>query len=228
MLINNQGWLETVAQGLPAVTHVPALDRTSILTVPKPLGIVWHWTGGRGGFEGFGPALANEIRTYDKMKDRPASWHVLVCKDGRLIQSVPFTKGSWHVGKPGLIGSMKCININRATVGVELENAGRLEKKDGRFYCHPFVEKDGQADPKLEVPANRVQLHGSVYFDHFPVEQEMAATRLLQALVGWGGWKMEVCRYGHFQFDPQRREDPGSLWMEVILPLVLDRIFGTP
>lgn len=231
MNVDKNGWLTVNEEGFPAVVITPSVRNTG-LEVPKPVGIVWHWTGGRGGFPNFAPALVNEIRTYTRGKDRAASWHVLVAKDGRLFQSISFEHGSWHVGKPGRIGSRLTTNINKCTVGVELENAGRLEKIDGKFYCWPFwinpdlAPSQRKPDPKLEVAPDRAVLHDGVWFDDFPAAQEQAAGRLLQALVGWAGWKRDVCSYGHCDFDPTRREDPGLLWTEIILPRVLNRTFG--
>lgn len=237
MRIGQDGWLEVQESGLPPVLRFPTV-RTSQLDIGAgelPLGIVWHWAGGNGKTEHYAENLAKSIQTYDKTKDRAASWHVLVAKDGRLLQSAPFNVGTWHVGRPGRIGDPSKLfgNINRATIGVELENAGRLEKVGDRYYCWPFwLDPDAapevrQPDPKLEIPPERAVVHEGAFFDSFPEAQEHAAARLLQTLVVRFRWRRSVCRYGHFQFDSPRKEDPGPFWMNVVLPRVLDRVFGS-
>jgi hypothetical protein len=100
MRLDDEGWL-VAEEGDPAVARYPTVRR-SPLVVPAPLGIVWHWTAGRGG-PGFAEALARRARTYRRGIDRAASWHVLIAKDGGIHQSAPFTVGTWHVGRPGVI-----------------------------------------------------------------------------------------------------------------------------
>lgn len=236
MRITSDGWLEATASGLPAITRVPSPRATTLEADLKwPIGVVWHWTGGPARGPGFAPALAEEIRTYNKATDRAASWHVLVAKDGRIFQSVQFNRGSWHAGRPARIGGKPVkegsswnalawpgrlfANVNRCTAGIELENSGRLEQRDGKFFCWPF-------DAHNEIPAERAVKHGDLYFDDFPLAQEMAATRLLQAMALTFKLTRDASQYGHMMIDPARKEDPGPLWQEVILPRILDRVFG--
>ncbi len=91
MKIDKEGWLEP-GDGDPKVTRLPTI-RTYRLLVPAPLGIVWHWTAGRGG-PGFAEALARRAQTYQRGIDRAASWHVLVARDGAIYQSAPFLVGT--------------------------------------------------------------------------------------------------------------------------------------
>lgn len=222
MRVGPDGWLEVTASGLPPVVRIPS-PRTVLLDagLTGPRGIVWHWTAGTHTSPQFARALAEEIRTWDKTKDRPASWHVLIGKDGAVYQSVPFNVGSWHVGRPGRIGGQLFANINRATVGVELLNAGRLEKVGEKFYA-----AGSDHVPAHEVDAGRALAVGDQWFDSFPAEQEQAAGRVLTALMLKYKWNRDVCVYGHRDFDPGRKEDPGPLWQDSVLPRVLDRLFG--
>ncbi len=247
MRFGSDGWLEVTTGGLPPVLRVPSVRTTPLAADLKgPLGVVWHWTGGVCRGDGAARWLADSIRTFNRAKDRPASWHVLIAKDGRIFQSVPLLMGAWHVGRPGRIGGKPApvsgqwdpmawpgrlfANINAATFGVELENSGRLEKVGDKFYCWPFwLDPDRPAagpDPKLEVEAARAVLHGAQWFDGFPQAQEDAATRLLQALALSQKWSRDVSQYGHRMFDPSRKEDPGPVWLETVLPRVLDKVFG--
>lgn len=248
MLVRSDHWLEEAASGLPPLARVPSV-RTSALQAPDPLGIIWHWTGGVCRGSGAARALAEEIRGYDRTRDRPASWHVLVAKDGTIYQSVPFNLGSWHCGRPGRVGGKPVkvggawdatawpggklfANVNAATVGVELLNSGRLEKVGSSYYCWPYWLNPNDAadlrqpDSKLEVDPSRAVALGSLWYDEYPPAQEQAAQRVLTALVLKYKWGRAASQYGHLHFDPARKEDPGPLWLDVVLPRILDGVFG--
>jgi N-acetyl-anhydromuramyl-L-alanine amidase AmpD len=230
MRIGDDGWLDA-DDGDPRLVRYPTV-RHYPLVVPAPLGIVWHWTAGRGG-PGFAETLARRAQTYRRDIDRPASWHVLIAKDGAVFQSAPFIVGTWHVGRPGVVAGRRFQNVNRATVGCELENAGRLRKLGDRFYCWPYWTNPGappherRPDPRCAVDSSRVVVvPGEGTFDDFPPAQVASAERMLTALVLRFGWSQQDCAYGHVDFDWPRKEDPGPLWRRERLPGVLDHIFG--
>lgn len=247
MQVDDTGWLQVQEQGFAPVLRVPSV-RTTPLTEKNPLGIVWHWTGGHSRNTTYAKALADEIRTFNRQTDRAASWHALISKDGTIIQSVPFKLGSWHVGRPGRIGSKPTkntsgvwdpaswpsgklvANVNSVTIGIELVNAGRLEKVGDKFYCWPFwLYPDNPAagpDPKYEIEASRAVQTGAQWHDDYPQLQRDAAKRLLTACVLKYKWARDVCQYGHVMFDPSRKEDPGPVWLDTYLPVMLDGIFG--
>jgi N-acetyl-anhydromuramyl-L-alanine amidase AmpD len=229
MRIDDKGWL-SAEDGDPCIKQFPTA-RTSPLGVPAPMGIVWHWTAGRGG-PGFGEALARQAQPYRRGIDRPASWHVLIAKDGTIYQSAPLGVGTWHVGRPGTVAGRRFENINRATIGCELENAGRLKVIDGRCYCWPYWSNPGapkhelRADPRLLVESSRaVVVSTEGLFDKYTPDQERSALHLLVALAAKYGWARDVCSYGHVDFDWPRKEDPGPLWKQVHLKRVLEAAF---
>lgn len=246
MRFGKDGWLEVGASGLP-VFRVPSARFGSLAADLKgPLGVVWHWTGGVCRGEGAARWLADSIRAFERGKDRPASWHALVAKDGRVFQSIPATMASWHVGRPGRVGGRPeqvndrwdasawpgrlFANVNAATFGVELENSGRLERVDGRLYCWPYwrdpADPSSGPDARLEVEAARAVECAGAWYDSFPAAQEQAAARLLQALALAYRVGRDAAQYGHTMFDPSRKEDPGPLWQGTVLPRVLDATYG--
>jgi N-acetyl-anhydromuramyl-L-alanine amidase AmpD len=229
MKIDERGWLAT-DEGETAVKRYPTV-RTYELAAPAPLGIVWHYTAGRGG-AGFAEGLAKRAQTFRRGIDRPASWHVLIAKDGVIYQSAPFNVGTWHVGRPGVIAGRRFDNINHATIGCELENAGRLRKLGDRVYCWPYYvnpeapEYERRPDQHYALELDRAVVTNEGLFDTFTSAQEVSATLLLRALVSRFGWTREVSMYGHVDFDPARKEDPGPIWKRTVLPRVLDKVFG--
>jgi N-acetyl-anhydromuramyl-L-alanine amidase AmpD len=219
------GWLEGVPRH---TTH-----RTSQLVVPEPLAVVWHYTGGVGA-----PGdMEKLVRRIAGPNGRDASWHVIIARDGSAIQSAPFNVGTWHVGLPGSIGGTAYRNVNRVTVGIELVNAGRLARVDGKWYCHPYWRagldglptKELGPDPRLEIAAGRaVAMRGEGTFDDFPSDQIVSATAILKALVERFGWSREACSYGHVDFrPPSGKEDPGPLWKNIVLPGLLRSVFDS-
>src|SRR4029077_17035087 len=128
-------------------------DRFYQLDTDKPRGMLWHYTAGQGdGNEEYdydhpdhsGEDLAKRIRKVDGNKP---SWTGLIAKAGDFFQSVSFLKGAWHVGKGAVIAGRHFANINHAVAGIEIENAGRLKRIDGAFYCWPYYRQgaDGKA-----------------------------------------------------------------------------------
>src|ERR1043166_2848419 len=170
MKIDEQGWLVS-ASGEPAGKQLPT-GRSYPLATPAPLGIVWHTTDERGG-PGYAEALARRIQNFRRGVDRPASWHLLIAKDGAIYQSAPFTVGTWHVGVPGVIAGRRFANINHATIGCELENAGRLRRLGDQAYCWPFYvhpEAPGyerRPDPKCALELGRAVATPEGLFDTF-------------------------------------------------------------
>jgi N-acetyl-anhydromuramyl-L-alanine amidase AmpD len=230
MMVDDTGWLIS-AYGDPAGKQFPTV-RTYLLAIPAPLGIVWHTTDERGG-PGYAEALARRIQSFRRGVDRPASWHLLIAKDGAIYQSAPFTRGTWHVGKPGVIAGRRFGNVNHATIGCELENAGRLKRLGDQVYCWPYFVNpkapvfERRPDPRCAILLDRAVATRAGLFDAFTPAQEASAAVILRALVAHFGWTREVCAYGHVDFDPQNREDPGPVWTLTYLPRILDRVFGS-
>lgn len=165
-----EGWLVR-DDGDPPVIWVVS-PKSSALEVPEPLGCAWHNTGPIGD-----DPVAFCSRSASSATQ--ASWHVLVTRDGRLIQGIPFTRGSWHVGRSGLVrGATR--SINACLVGIELENLGRLKLVGGSWRY--FVPG---ADPwRGNVPESSVVLvSGEGSFHDYPPRQRAAAASLLQGLV---------------------------------------------
>lgn len=223
------GWFVPEVSTDPVVHRIPT-TRTSKLETPKPLAVVWHYTGGVG--PNLTRNLSERIQRYDRKVDRPASWHLTIARSGEIYQNAPTTLGTWHVGKPGSVCGKHYANINRCTLGVELENAGRLRKVGNSYYCWPYWQNPDAPpdkrtpDKKFEViPARAKRVAGVGVFDTFTPEQEKTAVLVLRALVKEYEWDKTACSYGHAEFDSPRKEDPGPVWVRECLPRVLGQVF---
>ena len=222
------GWL-IAEEGDPVIHHIPT-TRTCKLDTPKPLGIVHHYTGGVG--NDLARNLAERIRTYDRKVDRPASWHLIIAKSGEIFQSASLLRGTWHIGRNGTVGGKPWKNVNRVTIGIELENAGRLRRVGDRYYCHPYW-KNPDADPSARVPNPKLMIDSSRakrfpgvgVFETFTTAQEETAARLLSLCVGEFGWDKAACSHNHSDFDSPRKEDCGPAWNRDCLSKILGKVF---
>jgi hypothetical protein len=217
MRLDEKGWLQAEA-GDAKVVALPTV-RTTTLEVPSPLGLVWHTTGGVGG-PNFAEVLARRIQDYRRGVDRPASWHFLIAKNGDIFQSASFSVGTWHVGMPGNIAGWAFKNINHATIGVELANAGPLLGHEGQFYAWPYWKpgSDKFPEPRFRIAPGRVVVRDLVAFDGFPDAQIASAGKLAECLARRLGWDVAALQHGHADFAAPRKTDPGPLWMKGILP----------
>lgn len=188
--IDGTGWLAG-----DAVTKVPSV-RHSALSTREPIAIVWHYTATD---EGTAQSLAKRIRTYDQVRDRAASWHVIVGRDGHLWQSVPFLRGAWHCAR----GTVAGIHWDGETAQWEASHDGKRHRVNA---CSVGIELEG---------------HGG----GFPWEQVAGATRLVRALVATYPIYPVHAMLGHADFDPARRSDPGPVW-EALLPKLLRTAYG--
>jgi hypothetical protein len=231
MRIATNGWLYEEGDSPGRVTYVRSV-RTCALVVPQPLGLVWHATGTVGG-PGFAERLARRIQTYRAGVDRPASFHAVVGRDGTVVQCISMAVGSWHVGRPGEIGGRHFDNVNRATIGIELENAGVLNEIGGHLYAWPFYrnphapERERRANPKCRVNRSRGVLFsdGRIY-DGFTHKQIDSARELVAACKARFALNRRTAAYAHADFAAPARTDPGPLWMRGYLPRILDDVFG--
>lgn len=63
-------------------------------------------------------------------QDSRVSAHLVIARDGTPTQLVPFNRAAWHAGRSSW-GSLK--GLNRYSIGVELDNAGRLLRSGGKW-----------------------------------------------------------------------------------------------
>lgn len=90
--------------------------------VIKPIGIVYHYTAGW--------TTRGDVATLST-SDRQASAHLVVGRDGEVVQIVPFNRKAWHAG-PSKYG--KLVGLNDYTIGIEISNAGWIKRlSNGNF-----------------------------------------------------------------------------------------------
>jgi N-acetylmuramoyl-L-alanine amidase len=99
----------------------------------QPEYLVMHYTAGTSA-EGAVSWLTNPASQ--------ASAHLVIGRDAKITQLVPFDKIAWHAGRSFWEGRT---GLNRYSIGIELDNAGRLARHGDRWRAWLGAEyEDGQ------------------------------------------------------------------------------------
>lgn len=159
MLINENGWIEGVrhiaspnSDQRPAGTHIDLLVIHNISLPPGEFG---------------GPYIeqlfCNQLDPqahpyFADIAQLKVSSHLLIRRDGEIIQFVPLSQRAWHAGESSFCGQSCC---NDFSIGIELEGTDEL----------PFTEKQYDALSQVsqvilkvypEITAERVTGHSDI------------------------------------------------------------------
>jgi N-acetylmuramoyl-L-alanine amidase len=132
-----------------------------------------------------------------------ASAHFVIGRDGAVVQMVELNRRAWHAGESKW-GELK--DINSHSIGIELDNAGRLQKRaDGNYY---FVSQSGskKINPADVVLATHKMQSAEAAWHAYTPEQLAAAVLVGQALNTAFGF---VDVLGHDDISFPRKLDPG-------------------
>ena len=154
--------------------------------------IIIHYTAG--------PSAKSAIRTF-KDDDANVSAHIVMDFDGSITQMVDFNVVAWHAGKSKL-GSRS--GFNKYSIGIEIVNAGLLEKDDEEGGYEAWWGKNYK---ESEVVKAIHRNGGGARYWHKFTDEQIAATK-------------ELCRvlkdtynitaiHGHEEVSPGRKVDPG-------------------
>lgn len=97
------------------------------------------------------------------------SMHLIVGRDGRVVQAVPFTQQAWHCGNSRW-GQAR--GLNGYAIGIEMVNGGRLYQVGDKFRTW-FGHK---------VPLGEVFAHGSTTWHAYPETQIYTVLELCRTL----------------------------------------------
>lgn len=173
------------------VTQISTPNMGSEIELTKlPLYIVLHYTATTDA------GSANAILCD---KDKEVSAHLVIGRDGKVWQLVPFNRIAWHAGESAWEGLN---GLNKCSIGIELVNAGKLAREDGRFLTW-----DGKRISKREV-IKIVHENGFItYWQHYPRKQLEILEIIINSLKS---------RYTisdilmHSEISPNRKIDPGE------------------
>lgn len=156
----------------------------------KPRFLVMHYTAGRD--------AESSIRWLTR-PDARASAHLVIGRDGAVTQLVPFDRVAWHAGPSRWDGVS---GLNQHSIGIELDNAGLLERKGDRWRAW-----FGNAYPEEEVMEARHRHSDRVCGWHiFTPEQLDVALEASRVIIQAYGISELL---GHDDISPGRKLDPG-------------------
>ncbi len=128
-----------------------------------------------------------------------ASAHLVIGRDGRVWQLVAFNRKAWHAGESAWLGLR---GLNSHSIGIELDNAGRLTRVGARYQAW-----FGGYYPESEVVHARHRNESTDACWHAYTEAQLAvALEVSRLLVRHYGLKDVL---GHDEIAPGRKSDPG-------------------
>lgn len=160
----------------------------------SPIYLILHYTAG--------PTLDGAVSWFLKREAR-ASAHLVIGRDGQIVQMVAFNKKAWHAGTSswGNLDSM-----NQYSIGIELVNAGKLRKRsDGRWinWANNVIPDD---EVTLAIHKNETTQAGWHEYTEAQINAAIEAASLLNATYHF----TDVL--GHDDVSPGRKVDPGPLF----------------
>jgi N-acetylmuramoyl-L-alanine amidase len=166
--------------------------------------LVFHFTAGDG--------AQNAVDWLCNPKAK-ASAHIVLGRDGSLTQLVDFNVKAWHAGVSSWSG---LTGMNQYSIGIEMDNAGRLTKVGSKFRS--WFQKDYPAD---EVVYAKHKFESEpAYWHAYTAIQIERALELAQVLVSTYGLKDII---GHDDIAPGRKSDPGPAFP---LQNIRSKVFG--
>ncbi len=160
--------------------------------VLRPRFVVMHYTAGRN--------LESSVESLCCRKPQGnASAHLVLGRDGAVVQLAPFNTETWHAGVSqwgGLDG------LNHHAIGIEMDNAGQLHSEGTQF-----VSWFGKTYPASEVLLAEHRFGGGVKPWHTYTEAQITrALELCELLVAHYGLDDIL---GHEDIARGRKSDPG-------------------
>jgi N-acetylmuramoyl-L-alanine amidase len=146
-----------------------------------------------------------------------ASAHVVVARDGSLTQLVAFDRRAWHAGRSRWEGRE---DLNRWSFGIELDNAGPLQRRPDGWYSG-WGARISDSQVVEARPAGAGPVGG---WHAYAPEQLLAAADLVNLLARHYGLRDVL---GHADVAPGRKSDPGPAFpMESFRARALGRATG--
>jgi N-acetylmuramoyl-L-alanine amidase len=158
----------------------------------RPRFVLLHYTAGRN--------LESSVESLCTRKPQGnASAHLVLGRDGRIVQLAAFNAVTWHAGASQWNG---IDGLNHHAIGIEMDNAGLLSREGERY-----VSWFGKAYPENEV---RLAEHrhggGTKPWHHYTEVQIARALELCELLVAHYGLEDVL---GHEDVARGRKIDPG-------------------
>ena len=166
---------------------------------PAPKFIIMHFTTG-----------TRMESTINHFKDAASgvSTHLLIGRSGRVVQFLPFDRIAHH---SGFSWWEQQSNLNQSSIGIELDNAGLLIRKDGKWQRHKMIIPDNEVKQAVHwkqfEPNKPANYPG---WQTFTKVQLDVALKIVRALTERYPSIQEIL--GHDDVNLRNRYDPGPLF----------------
>ena len=173
-------------------------DRVTFRATPNHGGelkaryLVFHYTAGQS-------AESSIASLCTRKPQGNASAHLVLARDGRIVQLVPFNVIAWHAGVSqwnGLVG------LNQASIGIEMDNAGALSRVGDKFVAW-FGKEYAASDVMLAEHKHGGGVRPWHAYTEVQIER---ALELAELLVDHYGLEDVL---GHEDIARGRKQDPG-------------------
>ena len=177
-------------EGIRTISYLETPNHSVRFAGDLPDTIVIHYTAG---------ASLKSSASWLTDRRSNASAHLVIGKSGEMIQLAPFNIRTWHAGKSYWKGRN---NLNNYSIGIELDNAGILEKREDGYYTTFYKKID---------TANVVRAHHRLdasekAWEAFPWEQIEMVTEVCLLLKNTYNIREVV---GHDDISPTPKRGPG-------------------
>lgn len=174
-----------------AITQLKCEKNKQLFAQAQPDTIIIHYTAGKDAASSANYLCKPEVK---------ASAHLVIGRDGSVFQLVPFNTIAWHAGKSAYNGR---IGFNQFSIGIEIDNAGILEKS-GSEYVAWF----GKPYPENEViKAIHRNESKEKYWHCFTEIQIEKVEEICQAIMNKYSSIQHIL--GHEEISAGRKTDPG-------------------
>jgi N-acetylmuramoyl-L-alanine amidase len=170
--------------------EVPFVRSPNIGGQLEPKYLVIHYTAGQS---------AEAAVSWLTDRKNKVSAHIVIARDGSITQLVPFNRIAYHAGVSSWDGLQ---GLNNYSIGIELDNAGRLKRVGDKWRA--WFDREYSNDEVMEA----VHKHGTVpYGWHLYTQAQIESALELGAALFERYDLIDVM--GHDDIAPRRKWDPG-------------------
>lgn len=172
------------------VEHLSSPNHSGALATGEPDTLILHYT-----------AMGSTASAVRLLMDprRQVSAHLVVGRDGRIWQLLPFDTIGWHAGRSRWGDRSE---FNRCSIGIEIDNAGRLHERDGKLYSW-FEREIARQEAVQATHRHETEV---CWWQKFPDLQLQRVEQLCEVLAATYSLQLIL---GHEEVAPQRKADPG-------------------
>ncbi|MDP1927962.1 MAG: N-acetylmuramoyl-L-alanine amidase [Thiobacillus sp.] len=149
-----------------------------------------------------GSSAASTVNWFQNRESR-VSAHLVIARDGSPTQLVPFNREAWHAGRSSW-GNLS--GLNRYSIGIELDNAGRLQRSGGKWVS-PLTRRS-YPDSEVTLACHKNDPPGSPPCGWHAYTPEQIEATLECGLALFKHYPLTDI-LGHDDIAPGRKRDPG-------------------